>query len=158
MAHFETEKYFESEKQLPKISQSDFAIETDFDVSIDTTELIEHLKNLEPNYREHIVINNGKPDPRVCNEILFSCIQLFSKKFDICVIYSEIIDFFGFDNRLFYNALNIQLKYKLRNTLAQRVSLDTYERLKKKEEAKQGGAYTPSFMDIMLKFKKKKTN
>lgn len=156
MAHFETEKYYESEKTLPKISSSDFAIETSYDIEPDTTELINHLKTLEPNYHEHIVLNNGKPDARVCNEILFSCIQLFQDTYDICVIYSEIIDFFGFDNVYFYSCLNIQLKYKLKRALAKRISLDTFERLKKKDEAKHGGAYTPSFADIMMKFRKNK--
>lgn len=156
MAHFETSKYYESEKTLPKISQSDFAIETSFDIEPDTTELINHLKVLEPNYREHIRLNNGKPDARVCNEILFSCIQLFQTQLDICVIYSEIIDFFGFNNKQFFDSLNIQLKYKLKNALAKRISLDTFERLKKEHEAKQGGAYTPSFSDMMKKFKKNK--
>lgn len=156
MAHFETSKYYESEKQLPKISQSDFAIDSNFEVEPDTSELINHLKTLEPNYREHIAINNGKPDARVCNEILFSCIQLFQSQLDICVIYSEIIDFFGFDNVLFFNSLNLQLKYKLKRALSKRISLDTFERLKKEAECKQGGAYTPSFADLMKKFKKNK--
>lgn len=153
MAHSETERYYESDKNLPKIDQSDFCITPTFDVEQDTTLLLNHIKTLEPVYHEHITVNGNKPDARVCNEIFFSCYKLFEKQFDVCVIYNEIIDFFGFDNKYFYNALSGQFKRKLKQALSKRISLDTFERMKIKDEVSQGGAYIPSFASLLKKKK-----
>lgn len=151
MAHSETERYYESDKNLPKIDQSDFCINPSFEVEPNTELLLNHLKSLEPQYHEHIVVNGNKPDARVCNEIFFSCLKLFDTQLDICVIYNEIVDFFGFDNKYFYNVLSGQFKRKLKIALNKRVPLDTFERLKIKEEASQGGAYIPSFATLLKK-------
>lgn len=153
MAHFETSRYWESEKELPKISQSDFATEPS-DIEEDTTELFQHIKTLEPIYASHFEMNNNKPDARVCNEIFFSCLKLFHKQLSPVLIYSEIIDFFQVDNIYFYNCLSVRFKRLLKTALSERIELFTFEKIKKKEEAKKGGAYTPSFTDLMSKFKK----
>lgn len=154
MAHFENSRYYESEKQLPKISQADFAVEGKTDIDEDTHDLINYLITLEPLYKEHILINEGKPDARVCNEIFFACLRLFEKYNNIVIIYSEIVDFFQFDNAYFYKCLTGNFKRKLKEALEQRVSLDTYERLKQRAEAQEGGAFTPSFANLMKRLKK----
>lgn len=151
MAHSESERYYESEKNLPKIDQSDFCINPNFDVTVNTDILVNHLKSLEPIYHEHIVANNGKPDSRVCNEIWFSCVQLYGNQFDLCEIYNEIIDYFDFINEHFYNSLNSHFKRSLKEALSKRVSLDTFERQKLKEEVSQGGSFTPSFAMLLKK-------
>lgn len=154
MAHFENERYYESEKALPKINQCDFCVDEKSDIDEDTHDLINYLITLEPLYKEHIIANEGKPDARVCNEIFFACTRLFDKYLSLVVIYSEIIDFFQFDNVYFYKCLTNNFKRKLKTALESRVSLDTFERLQHKAEASEGGAFTPSFANLMKRLKK----
>lgn len=150
MAVYEHHLFYESDKELPRIDQSVISIdeEPSFDEPVDN--LITYLTNLEPMYIEHIKTNNNKPDVRVVNEIFFACTKLFDKKLCICVIYSEIIDFFGFDNKRFYNLLNSDFKNKLKKSLSKRLDVNI---MKKEQEIiiKENGGLIPSFSDI-LKF------
>lgn len=155
MAVREEEIYWESEKELPKISQSCLGMEDPlFEDAYDATELYSHLAELGKMYEQHLIEVGAEPDPRVCNEMFFSSYKLFSGQLSPVIIYSEIVDFFNFDNIHFYNALAVRFKILLKDALGKRICLDTFEKLKKKDEMKYGGAYTPTFADLLKNSRK----
>lgn len=148
MAHSESEIFYESGKELPKIDQSDFCTESEEVEIYNLDALLNHIKSLEPLYHDHFEINNNRPDSRVCNEILFSCTKMFEHEINICVIYNEIVDYFGFDNERYYSCLNNQFKKRLRTALSKRIPINYFEKQQKIEEAKFGGAFTPRFSSM----------
>ena len=155
MAVREEERYWESEKELPKISQNCLSIEDAlYEDQYDVTELHSHLAGLGRLYEQHLAEVGSEPDPRVCNEMFFSSLKLFSTQLSPVIIYSEIIDFFSFDNIHFYNSLAVRFKILLKDSLSKRICLDTFEKMKKKSEMKYGGAYTPSFADLLKSSRK----
>ena len=150
MAVREEERYWESEKILPKISQSCLGVEDkSFEDDYDVTELHAHIASLNRLFELHLEEVGDSPDPRVCNEMFFSCWKMFSMQLSSVIIYSEIIDYFGFDNIHFYNSLTIRFKRVLKDDLGKRICLDTFERVKRRKEASEGGAFTPTFADLL---------
>lgn len=148
MAIYEHSIFYESEKELPRIDQSVISIEPEFNFDEPVEGLIIYLTSLEPLYIEHIKANKNRPDIRVVNEIFFACTKLFESDLDLCIIYSEIIDFFQFDNNRFYKLLNIDFKKKLKIALSKRIDVNILEK-ERENEIKENGGLIPTFSQIL---------
>lgn len=148
MAAYEHHLFYESDKELPRIDQSSIAVEPDYNFDEPTDKLLLYLKNLEPLYIEHINANKNKPDVRVINEIYFACIKMFDNDIDLCLIYSEIIDFFQFDNKRFYELLDSEFKTKLKEALSKRLDINILEK-ERETEIKENGGIIPTFSQLL---------
>lgn len=149
MAYFGGEAYYEGEaNKVPQLSHSDFAIDDESDSvdDKDSAPIIEFLKSIESKYREQIDERDGKYDKRIVNELFGLVYDKFRKDFSGMLIFDEITAFFDLDSTKFFKMLINPYKNMLFKALKENVNLDTFIRIKKKEQIEQtNGAYQPTF-------------
>lgn len=146
-----TERYFSANRERPTISHSSFTTapsQFEFDEE-HKLQLIQYLLEIEPQYEPQLKKTKHKSvsDERIVNELFSKCYVKFSGIISSIYIFDEIAAFFNFDSRDFYNSLDVHTKNMLRQSLAKKINLDTFNRKEiKKMIEKNNGYYQKSFI------------
>ena len=125
-----TTKYFEAEREIVKVSQSDFAVDPDENVDDSIEPLIQYLETIEIQYKARLPFTktNTCSDPKICNELFFDVYDKFKHKYSIAIIYNEIVEFFNFVNKDFYASLCKPLRTLLYNALSSMLNVSLFEK------------------------------
>lgn len=148
MAHSEVEKYYEADREkVPQISHANFAIENISDPDKeDTNDIIKYLETIEVNVKKLLSSNDEKFTNRTADLVFDKVYTKFKQKHSPVVIFDEFTAFFNLDYIKFFQLLSKRYKSILANALKNTVNLDTFLRIRKREQMKQTqGSYQPSF-------------
>jgi len=146
-------KYYESEKEIIKISHSDFAVDPEEPYDDASERVILFLESIEEKYKNRLKYTKHTTisDQRICNEIMIECLDHFGKDIDIMIIYNEIVEFFGFVNRDFFSVLCKPFKQQLYKRLKMNINTEMFEKKIREEQIRKSGCVQPTFSDIIRK-------
>ena len=131
MAFYNYEIYYNGISNTTPLSQINISEEPLYGEIINFSDLHEHLQSLEFLYKPYLNANRNKPSKDIVNEIFISCTSLFKHKYDLVQIYSEIIDYFGFNNTFFFRRLDRKIQQALEKSLSKKVNTEKYKKRKK---------------------------
>lgn len=113
-----------------KITSIDTCVEHRFDDSNDTTEIFEYIQRNETRYTPYIEeLKSGAvkiKNSEIANNIFGDLYGKFKDKFDTVDIFSIIIDYFGFNEKEYFQKLIKTYRIKLVEDLSKRTDLGDF--------------------------------